>query len=146
MIIKEFKEEKFKLVKPLYNYILDNYLLENPDLQILELGVGFYFEMALKLKQNNYNITVMDFNQEAVLNANYLGLDAFKDDLFNPNLKLYDSYDLMYSVRPPRDLQNDIARIAKLNDCNLIIQPLSNETALESLKPVCYNGKILCKL
>ncbi|MBP2172670.1 UPF0146 family protein [Methanococcus voltae] len=146
MIVKEFKEEKFNLVKPLYDYLLENYLFENPDLQILELGVGFYFEMALKLKKNNYNVTVMDFNQKAIDNANYLGLDAFKDDLFNPNHSLYREYDIIYSVRPPRDLQNDIYNIAKLNNCKLVIQPLSNETPLESLKVINYNGKILCKL
>ena len=50
-----------------------------------------------------------------------------KDDITNPNLELYENTDLLYSIRPPSELQPYLVTLANKINCQLIIKPLTNE-------------------
>ena len=49
------------------------------------------------------------------------------DDITNPNLELYEGTDLIYSIRPPSELQPYIVDLALRIGSQLIIKPLTNE-------------------
>jgi hypothetical protein len=49
------------------------------------------------------------------------------DDVTNPNLKLYQDVDIIYSIRPPSELQPHLVDLACEINSQLIIKPLTNE-------------------
>jgi len=118
-----------------------NYAEKNGCKKIVEVGIGFKFDMAKELNKY-FDLIVVDINEKAVENAKLLGLNAYKDDLFNPNINLYENIDLIYSIRPPRDLQPYILDLSKKIDANLVIRPLLNEMPIKELKLKNYKGEI----
>ena len=50
-----------------------------------------------------------------------------KDDITNPNLELYNDVDIIYSIRPPSELQPYLVKLAEKIDAMLIIKPLTGE-------------------
>ena len=52
---------------------------------------------------------------------------VIKDDITSPNMKLYEDVNLIYSIRPPSELQPYLVKLAREIDCQLIIKPLTNE-------------------
>ena len=53
--------------------------------------------------------------------------DVIKDDITNPNLKIYNGVDIIYSIRPPHEIQPHLIRLALKINSQLIIKPLFNE-------------------
>lgn len=53
--------------------------------------------------------------------------NIFKDDIMNPNLNLYDGVDLIYSIRPPYELQPFLISLQEKIGAVLIIKPLTGE-------------------
>ncbi|EHP89678.1 UPF0146 family protein [Methanotorris formicicus] len=117
-----------------------NYAKDNNYKKIVEVGVGFNCNIAKKLS-GFFDVFVVDINNNAIENAKKEGLRGFVDDVFNPNLSIYKNIDLIYSIRPPRDLQLFILDIAKKVNADLIVRPLSNEFPI-NLKLANYNGEI----
>jgi len=120
---------------------IKNFAEENNCKKIAEVGIGFKFDVAIELN-NHFNLIVVDINEKAVKKAKLLGLNAYKDDLFNPNINLYKDVDLIYSIRPPRDLQPYILELSEKINANLIIRPLLNETPIKELKLKNYKGEV----
>ncbi|MEO2117909.1 MAG: UPF0146 family protein [Methanocaldococcus sp.] len=120
---------------------IKNFAEENNCKKIAEIGIGFNFDVARKLN-NYFNLIVIDINEKSVKKARLLGLNAYKDDLFNPNINLYEDVDLMYSIRPPRDLQMYMFDLSKKVNANLIIRPLLNEMPIKELKLKNYKGEV----
>ena len=52
---------------------------------------------------------------------------VIQDDITNPNLGLYKDLDIIYSIRPPSELQPYIINLALKTNTKLIIKPLFNE-------------------
>jgi uncharacterized UPF0146 family protein len=120
---------------------IKNFAEENNCKKIVEVGIGFKFDVAKELNKY-FDLVVVDINEKAVEKAKLIGLKAYKDDLFNPNIKLYKNIDLIYSIRPPRDLQPYILDLSKKIDANLVIRPLLNEMPIKELKLKNYRGEI----
>ena len=53
--------------------------------------------------------------------------NIIKDDVFNPNMSIYKDADILFSIRPPAELQEEIMKIRDNVDATLIIKPLFNE-------------------
>ncbi|WP_297827996.1 UPF0146 family protein [uncultured Methanobrevibacter sp.] len=87
---------------------------------IAEIAVG-KFDKISKMLESKENITLIKTdinpNDESVI----------KDDITNPNLELYENVDLIYSIRPPSELQPHLVNLAKEIDAELIIKPLTGE-------------------
>ena len=49
------------------------------------------------------------------------------DDITNPDLNIYRDASLIYSIRPPEELQQHIKVVAEAVGADLIIKPLSTE-------------------
>ena len=88
--------------------------------RIAEVGVGKFDQIANRLSENE-NITL--------IKTDILPKDAtvIKDDITNPNIDLYRDTDIIYSIRPPSELQPHLVNLALKVDSQLIIKPLTNE-------------------
>lgn len=92
---------------------------KNPT-KICEIGVGKFTQVFDYLnKQDNVEIIKTDIspNDSSVI----------KDDVTKPDLKLYKNLNIIYSIRPPSELQPHIIDLALKTNTKLIIKPLFNE-------------------
>ena len=92
---------------------------KNPT-RICEVAVGKFTQVHDYLdSQENIEIIKTDIspNDPTVI----------KDDITNPNLGLYKDLDIIYSIRPPSELQPYIINLAIKTNTKLIIKPLFNE-------------------
>lgn len=93
---------------------------ESGNAKIAEIAVGRFDRIANYLaSKDNIDLikTDIDPKDETVI----------KDDITNPNMELYKDRDIIYSIRPPSELQPYLVRLAVEIDSQLIIKPLTNE-------------------
>jgi len=94
--------------------------------KIVEVGVGRRPEVALLLK-SRLEVVVTDIE-----NHTYPGIRFVRDDIFSPDIKTYQGASLIYSIRPPIDIQPAIAEVASRVGADLLIRPFAQEkTELE---------------
>ena len=87
---------------------------------IAEIAIGKFEDIANELsKKDNIAIIKSDINPK--------NNTIIKDDITNPNLKIYENVELIYSIRPPGELQPHLINLAQKLNCQLIIKPLTNE-------------------
>ena len=110
---------------------------------IVEVGVGYYLNVAKILKSYGINVIVVDIKEDVIERAKREGLNGQVDDIFNPKLEIYKHADLIYSIRPPRDLQYQLLKLSKRYKVPLIIRPLSGEFVVDGLKLINYRGEVL---
>lgn len=88
--------------------------------KIVEIGVGKFQTISNNLSKNeNIELTMTDIDP-----ANE---QIIKDDVFNPNITLYENADILFSIRPPAEIQEAIMKIRDKVNATLIIKPLFNE-------------------
>jgi uncharacterized UPF0146 family protein len=100
------------------DYILGEAGTDN--VRIAEIGVG-KFDMIANMLSERENITL--------IKTDILPKDStvIKDNITNPNIDLYRNTDIIYSIRPPSELQPYLVSLALEVDSQLIIKPLTNE-------------------
>lgn len=92
---------------------------KNPT-RICEVAIGKFTQVHDYLdSQENIEIIKTDIspNDPTVI----------KDDITKPNPDLYKNLDIIYSIRPPSELQPYIIDLALKTNTKLIIKPLFNE-------------------
>jgi uncharacterized UPF0146 family protein len=99
------------------------YILKNYKNKVVEVGVGSLPQVALLLK-DKLDVVVTDVND-----LKYAGVRFCRDDIFAPNMAIYNRASLIYSIRPPIDLQEAMAKAAKDVGADLLIRPFGNEKA-----------------
>ena len=99
-------------------YILNE--VGDEDARIAEVAVG-KFDMIAEVLSSRENITLIKTD---IIPADE---SVIRDDITNPNLKIYEDVDLIYSIRPPSELQPHLVNLAQKINCQLIIKPLTNE-------------------
>ncbi len=99
-------------------YILDE--VGEKQVKIAEVAVGKFDKIARMLSEKD-NITLIKTDIQPA------DATVIKDDITNPNLELYMDVNLIYSIRPPSELQPYIIRLAQKIGAQLIIKPLTNE-------------------
>ena len=88
--------------------------------KIVEIGIGKFHTISENLSKNeNIELIMTDIDPA---NENII-----KDDVFNPNMDLYENVDIIFSIRPPAELQEAIMKIRDKVNATLIIKPLFNE-------------------
>lgn len=99
-------------------YILNEVGDEN--VKIAEIAIGKYDRIA-EILSSKQNITL--------IKTDILPKDStvIKDDITKPNLELYRDIDIIYSIRPPSELQPYLVKLAQEIGSQLIIKPLTNE-------------------
>ena len=100
------------------DYILNE--TKDRNVKIAEVGVGKFSQISDILEKED-NITI--------IKTDILPADAtvIKDDITDPNLDLYLDVDIIYSIRPPSELQPYLVKLADEVGSQLIIKPLTNE-------------------
>jgi uncharacterized UPF0146 family protein len=91
--------------------------------RVVEVGVGRCPDVALLLK-GHFDLICTD-----VADPGIPGVRFVRDDIFRPDNSLYSGAALVYSIRPPPDLQGPIAAVAAAAGADLIIRPFSSEQA-----------------
>ena len=99
-------------------YILNE--VGDEKVKIAEIAVG-KFDRIAKMLESKENVTLIKTdispNDESII----------KDDITNPNLELYKDVDIIYSIRPPSELQPHLVKLARQINAQLIIKPLTGE-------------------
>ncbi|MCZ7404215.1 MAG: UPF0146 family protein [Candidatus Methanoperedens sp.] len=99
------------------------FILNNYRNKVVEIGVGNLPQVALLLK-DKLDVVVTDINEQ-----NYAGVRFCRDDIFAPDMGIYRNASLLYSIRPPIDIQDAMAKTATEAGADLIIRPFGNEKA-----------------
>lgn len=109
-------------------YIVSRYKHAN---KIVEVGIGKFQGVAVKIKEalTGAEVIVIDNNPDVIaeVKSRYPALKAFLDDVREPNARLYENADLIYSIRPPFELWSYLIKLADISCSTLIIKPLLNE-------------------
>jgi uncharacterized UPF0146 family protein len=99
-------------------FIKNNY---PPGSKIVEVGVGHHPEVA-RLLQEDFEVICTDIMESGPEGVRYV-----KDDIFMPDMAVYSGAALIYSIRPPVDIQYAMASVAKKVGASLLIRPFSSE-------------------
>ena len=99
-------------------YILNE--IGERNVKIAEIAVG-KFDMICDMLSERENITLIKTD---ISPANE---SVIKDDITNPNLDLYRDVDIIYSIRPPSELQPHLVNLSRKINAMLIITPLTGE-------------------
>ena len=109
------------------NLAMENSKRTGRNTKIVEIGVGRFQSISNRLQENeNIEVIMTDINPS---NENVV-----KDDIFNPNMRLYENTDILFSIRPPAEIQKAIMDLRDELNCTLIIKPLFNEDLNIELK------------
>ena len=88
--------------------------------KIVEIGAGKFQTISKNLSENeNIDIVMTDIDPADE--------NIIRDDVFNPNMNIYKDADIVFSIRPPAELQEAIMKIRDNANATLIIKPLFNE-------------------
>ena len=100
------------------DYILKE--VGNRQVKIAEIAVGKFDRISEMLSENE-NITLIKTDISPASES------VIKDDITNPDFDLYRDVDIIYSIRPPSELQPYIVKLALKVNAMLIIKPLTGE-------------------
>ena len=103
---------------------LADYICTHYSGRVVEVGAGYVSDVALTLSFRGLDVAVTDV-QERFLD----GLHIEKDDIFSPRLELYEGACLIYSLRPPLEMQIAIGDLAHRIGADILIRPLGDEVA-----------------
>ena len=109
-----------------------------PDAEkIVEIGVGSAPWTLLNLRKllPKTILLAIDVDQDSIMKLRELGLNAEIDDILDPRIELYQKSNLIYSIRPPMELINPMAKVAEKVGAAILIFPLSEDSYLYEFKP-----------
>jgi uncharacterized UPF0146 family protein len=89
--------------------------------KVVEVGIGSVPEVALLLVPH-LEVLATDKTGRA-----FGDLFVVEDDIFSPNLELYLEASLLYSIRPPLEMQLAMGRLALDIGADVIVRPLNDE-------------------
>ncbi|WP_457549080.1 UPF0146 family protein [Archaeoglobus sp.] len=105
------------------------YISENYGGKVVEVGIGYNWIVALKLKENGFRVVVTDINPIPIKDVEF-----YIDDITAPKLDIYSNSSLIYSIRPPPEIVPFILKVAKIVRADVLIRPFGNEF---------YSGKLV---
>ncbi|OPY53330.1 MAG: hypothetical protein A4E49_01437 [Methanosaeta sp. PtaU1.Bin112] len=103
---------------------LVEFIAENYSGRVVEVGAGYVPEVAQGLQARGLDVVLTD-KEERLLS----GLRVEKDDIFSPRLELYREASLLYSIRPPLEMQLAMGQLAAKIGADVLIRPLMDEVA-----------------
>ncbi|MCL2157526.1 MAG: hypothetical protein FWH54_05845 [Methanobrevibacter sp.] len=107
--------------------------LKNPS-KVVEIAIGKFFYVSNYLKKcEKIDLLMTDISP--------VNDRITKDDICNPNLNLYKNVKILYSIRPPSELQPYLGDLSDKTGAILIIKPLFNEDINTGRKMKLVNFK-----
>lgn len=117
--------------KDFSEYIITNYKDAS---KIVEVGMGNFPRVALTLQEHlNMDIIMTDIKPYHPT--------VTVDDINDPDLEIYKGASLIYSIRPPEELQKPIKTVADTVGADIIIKPFLTESFLNDKKFKLINYK-----
>jgi hypothetical protein len=101
------------------------FIKENYFGKVVEIGVGLHCNVAIKLSRY-FKVIVTDIIDVDQIDEK-IGAMYVKDDISNPRLSIYTGASLIYSIRPPIEIQTDILNLSYKVGSNSLIRPLGSE-------------------
>ena len=98
------------------------FILKNYSGKVVEVGMGFVDDVASRLKP--LDVVATDSSSYIVG-----GMQIEKDDIFSPRMGLYTGASLLYSIRPPLEVQLAMGILALKIGADVLIRPLGDEVA-----------------
>lgn len=103
--------------------LLAEFISKNYDPQVVvEVGIGKKWDVAVQLSTAGFEVIATD-----VMDIDPSGFNSVKDDITNPDMRLYRNAGLIYSIRPPPELFSSIIDVAGSAGADCLIRPLGNE-------------------
>ena len=102
---------------------LARFILARYSGKVVEVGVGRVPEVALLLAPH-LDVVATDLEGRTAG-----GLAVVEDDIFSPNPDLYLGATLLYSIRPPLEMQLAMGGLAQKIGADVIVRPLNDEVA-----------------
>lgn len=103
---------------------LAGYISQNYQGRIVEVGAGHVPAVALRLSALGLKVVLTD-REERLLGD----MQVEKDDIFAPRMELYRRASLLYSIRPPLELQIAMGEVAARVGADILVRPLQDEVA-----------------
>ena len=98
------------------------YVLKNYSGKVVEVGAGFVDDVASRLKP--LDVIATDNNSYSIRGTRIKG-----DDIFCPRMEIYAGASLLYSIRPPLEVQLAMGALALKVGADVLIRPLGDEVA-----------------
>ena len=113
---------------------LADFILKNYSSKVVEVGVGHMPDVTIHLirplappsPRSSKPLEVVITDREA---GDLRGLTILEDDIFNPRMEIYRGASLLYSIRPPLEIQIAMGEVAMKVGADVIIRPLGAEVA-----------------
>jgi uncharacterized UPF0146 family protein len=103
---------------------LAEFIGQNYSGRIVEVGAGRVLDVARLLLARGLVVVLTD-REEWQLGS----VCIEKDDIFAPRMELYQGASLLYSIRPPLELQIAMGGVAARVGADILIRPLQDEVA-----------------
>ncbi len=98
------------------------FILKNYSGKVVEVGVGFVNDVASRLRP--LEVVATDTNSYRID-----GMQVEGDDIFYPRMEIYKGASLIYSIRPPLEVQLAMGMVALKVGADVLIRPLGDEVA-----------------
>ena len=99
------------------------FILRNYSGKAVEVGAGYVPEVALLISQH---MKIIATDREK---RNLDGLSVEDDDIFSPRKEIYEDASILYSIRPPIEVQIAMGKLAAEIGADVLIRPLEDEIA-----------------
>lgn len=103
---------------------LAEFIARNYSGRVVEVGVGYFPPVAQRLMELGLDVLLTDREERLVA-----GLRVEKDDIFSPRQEIYQGTSLIYSIRPPLEMQLALGELAANVGADVIVRPLQDELA-----------------
>ena len=103
---------------------LAEFIGQNYSGRIVEVGAGHVPAVALQLLARGLDV-VLTYREERLLGSGRIE----EDDIFAPRMELYQGASLLYSIRPPLELQIAMGDVAARVGADILVRPLQDEVA-----------------
>lgn len=90
--------------------------------KVVEVGAGFVTDVASRLK--TLDLVATDLEKRELE-----GITVQADDIFSPCIKIYEGASLLYSLRPPLEVQIAMGDLARQIGADVLVRPLGDEIA-----------------
>ncbi len=90
--------------------------------KVVEVGAGFVTDVASRL--NTLGLVITDREK-----IDLGGITVQADDIFSPCKVIYEGASLIYSLRPPLEVQIAMGKLAREIGADVLVRPLGDEIA-----------------
>ena len=105
--------------------VLPEFIRNNYATRLVEVGSGRFSEVAVALR-STFKVTATDILEIDAVDCRLKPIYV-KDDVTRPDLRVYRGASLIYSIRPPIEIQRNIIELAAVIGADTLIKPLGSE-------------------